>query len=597
MEVLRITSENLSPVPTWALLQRRLLARMSAAAVDFVATYTRDDGSLVWRSEWPGMDGSDDGYESFGNFPLFYALGGSEEVHRLARKQWEAVTLQFTEYGQIYREWDAYYDWMHHGESSLYIYFYGLADPSVIRDRTRTVRFAQMYTGEDPEAQNYDPELKMMRSPINGSRGPRFVNSWDDWVTHRPILDNYPPPFEDIPGAPGPKCHWSDDKIYAEVLDRLNARMMRGDVPLNLSSTSLVTSAFLYTGEEKFRDWVLEYTGAWVKRQQANGGIIPDNIGPSGKVGELMDGKWWGGYYGYRWPHGINTVVEPALIAASNCLLLTGDYDWLDFPRTQLDRLAELGEVRDGRLFVPHRHGNDGWYDYRAVDPRYHVQLWYYSQDPADWERLTKLGPIDQWGKVGAGRGKGDQSHAGPWLRWLQGKEQGYPEAILAHNEAEMLRRLNEMRHDTSDPETWDVHHWQNVNPVGTEALVQLTLGGPQVIYHGGLMHCRVRYFCPCRCRAGLPDDVAALVEGLEPDAITVRMVNLNPLKPRRVILQAGAFGEHIFEDATIGEEPRRPLHSNHLRVDLPPAGNAVIRLGMKRYVNTPSYHFPWHDI
>ena len=32
-------------------------------------------------------------------------------------------------------------------------------------------------------------------------------------------------------------------------------------------------------------------------------------------------------------------------------------------------------------------------------------------------------------------------------------------------------------------------HHWQTINPVTTEALVQLTLGAPQLMYNGGLLH------------------------------------------------------------------------------------------------------------
>ena len=62
------------------------------------------------------------------------------------------------------------------------------------------------------------------------------------------------------------------------------------------------------------------------------------------------------------------------------------------------------------------------------------------------------------------------------------------PEAIT--------RRMERMRQDDGDPETWDVHHWQEINPVHTEALVQLTCGGPQIIYHGGLLHVnRERFF------------------------------------------------------------------------------------------------------
>ena len=44
----------------------------------------------------------------------------------------------------------------------------------------------------------------------------------------------------DIPGVEGPRCDWNDDRVYSEVLQRLNARQMRGDVPLNLTATSLV---------------------------------------------------------------------------------------------------------------------------------------------------------------------------------------------------------------------------------------------------------------------------------------------------------------------------------------------------------------------
>jgi hypothetical protein len=55
----------------------------------------------------------------------------------------------------------------------------------------------------------------------------------------------------------------------------------------------------------------LEYIKAWMDRRDKNGGIVPDNIGLSGAIGEFNDGKWWGGYYGWRWPHGFMTIMEP----------------------------------------------------------------------------------------------------------------------------------------------------------------------------------------------------------------------------------------------------------------------------------------------
>ncbi len=102
--------------PEWALWERHLLKFLYPAALEYVDKYTNPDGTLIWRDEWPGMDGSDDGYESFYNFPLYAALGGPMEIDSLARYLWEGVTKQFTAYGQVYDEFDAGYDWMHHGE-------------------------------------------------------------------------------------------------------------------------------------------------------------------------------------------------------------------------------------------------------------------------------------------------------------------------------------------------------------------------------------------------------------------------------------------------------------------------------------------------
>ena len=102
--------------PAWALLERQLIAAMNEAAGAFVSRYTRPDGTLVWRNDWPGMDGSDDAYESFGNFPLFYALGGAADILQTADRAWDAITWQWTQYGNVDREFDRYYDWMHHGE-------------------------------------------------------------------------------------------------------------------------------------------------------------------------------------------------------------------------------------------------------------------------------------------------------------------------------------------------------------------------------------------------------------------------------------------------------------------------------------------------
>lgn len=592
-----------TPLPEWALAERNLMQAMNEAAPVFQARYTRADGSFIWRQEWHGFDGSDDGYESYHNWPLFYALGGAADLYTRSRFLWEAVTQQFTGYGQIRREFDAGYDWMHHGESNLYFYYFGLCESAHPLDMGRTRRFAAIYDGTDPLAPNYDADRKQMRSPITGSCGPRTVNQWDDWSTHRAILAQYPAPFADIPGVvrgsdgAWPIADWNEDTLYAEILRLLNERQMSGDVPLNLTATSLMTHAFAFTGEDKYRHWVVDYLEAWAERIARNDGLCPDNIGPNGIIGECMGGKWWGGYYGWQWPHGFMTILQPLLIAAMNASLLTGDLRYLEIPRQQLDRVLSLGREENGQWVIPHKHTDDGWTSYRPMSPEFALQLAYFSHDKSDFYRLERFPERDSiWRYVVSGRGKGDDIHIAPWHCYLQGQNPAYPMRILAAQWEEVARRMERMRHDDGDSETWDVHHWQEINPVHTEALIQLTLGGPQVIYHGGLLHVPLRYFDADARRPGLPIDVGALVSAVTGNTITVTLTNLSVLHARRFILQAGAFGEHDWTTAhVVGGTETSPstIDGRHLTVELLPGASLTLHLGIRRFAHRPSYAQP----
>jgi hypothetical protein len=589
-------------------MQRELIDLMDRAAIHFCERYTRPDGTLIWRNTWPGMDGSDDGYESFVTFPLFYILGGGEHVHELARKEWNAITWQFTQYGQVYREFDACYDWMHHGESYTYLHYLGMANPEHHIDRTRTLQFAAMYTGEDAQAQNWDPELKMIRSPINGSRGPCFQMTAQDWVTHRPILANYLAPYEDVPGFelddPLGVLDWNDDQVFDRILELMNARMVPGDVPLNLNATSLITSAYLYTGEEKYRQWVLDYLHAWQGHAQRNGGILPDNIGPSGKIGERMDGKWWGGYYGWRWPHGAWIILESTLIAGMNATLLTGDPSWLDLHRSQADLLWSLRKEEEGVLKVPYRYGNVGWFDYRRLQPRHYAHLYFLSLSEDDRGRFLERFPerearytaLPRFGKAG---------HFWPerWLGYVLGENPAFPEQVLEDTYACMHQRLDKIDGDDwANPESWDVHHWQNLNPVVPEGLIQMAMGTPAAVYHGGILYASVRYFDPQRKRPGLPEHVAALVEKIEPERITLTLVNTDPLQSRSVIAQAGGFAEHAFTTVRRiatehgaekeGQTGKTDLDSPYVRVSLGPSAQVQLELEVQRFAHQPTYAF-----
>ena len=132
-------------------------------------------------------------------------------------------------------------------------------------------------------------------------------------------------------------------------------------------------------------------------------------------------------------------------------------------------------------------------------------------------------------------------------------------------------------------------------------------MGAPQTIYNGGLLRARVRYFDADLNRPGLPRDVAALVEGLETDRTVVHLVNLNVMEQRRLIIQAGAFGEHEFGEVKWDNEnhdapgndtisvPGINADSKYVMILLPPGKSIVLDMETKRFVNDPSYLFPWH--
>ena len=74
-------------------------------------------------------------------------------------------------------------------------------------------------------------------------------------------------PFYDLPGI-----DTYDDLKDGENAKRMGtamkARMSRGNAVANLAVISLVTNAYLYTGDEKYKQWVMEYVDVWINQTQ-----------------------------------------------------------------------------------------------------------------------------------------------------------------------------------------------------------------------------------------------------------------------------------------------------------------------------------------
>ena len=59
------------------------------------------------------------------------------------------------------------------------------------------------------------------------------------------------------------------------------------------------------------------------------------------------------------------------------------------------------------------------------------------------------------------------------------------------------------------------------------------------------------------------------------------------------MIIQAGAYGEHLFNSVTVGNQ-EISIKKSSLLVRLDPGCGAQMVFNMKRYVNQPTLSAPW---
>ena len=563
--------------PRWARLERQLLDENLPACREFYTKYFDDRGYLQCFVRWGANDGPDDAFENFNRWPELHALGASDEILRMFLKGHDGLIKQYTEarttdvpiarQGMYYKEFIVQSDWMHHGEGLQLFNRMGLSVPSDATYQARARRFAGFYMGEDPDAPNYDPVHKIIRSMENGSRGPMLRKATPiDWVGDPFDVKG----FDALHGESTFEQFLAHYREYDDVV---------GDHFLNLVATTLPMNAYLIAGEPKYKRWIAEYMDGWLARMKQNNGIIPSFVDLDGRIGG-PDSQWWKNAYGWGFSP-MNPVtgrredrnrIPRALVGFNNALLVTGDQKYVDAWRGMIGAVNSHARADGGKKQYPTMYGADGWYGWR--DAPWNVgalEVWYWSQRPDDRERV--------------GRNE--------WLEYLAGRNTGYPEQALERDLKSIQQRVTAMRRDTTPPEKRLADNMLDYNPAATESLVQLMWGALLPGREGGLLNARVRYFDSDRQRAGLPEDVGALVSELSDTRAVVTLVNLNRSQRRHVIVQGGGYGEHQLLTVTSGGKATR-IDNPLLSVQLAPGCGATLTLEMKRYANVPTVKHPW---
>jgi hypothetical protein len=558
------------PPPAWAFAERAMLASAADGARLWQERFVNTDGSVKVAERWGVTDGPDDIMESVRGWPLVYAMGAPESVNDAFERVWEGHLAQFgraklpgvelAKDGIYVKEFPPAFDWEHIGEGLQGFYWHGLGRPADERSRARARRFAGLYMNEDPDAPNYDAGRKIIKSLFNGSKGP---------IT-RPVTP----------------VDWDGDENPTRAARFATSSNVRGDHPLNLLAVTLATQAYLLTHDDKYKRWAVEYVDAWRRRAAANGGNIPSNIGLDGRIGGEWKGNWFGGVFGWSSPDDgrRNYVLRGVPAAFGQAAMLTGDMSYIDTIRRQVDNLFAAARIEGGQRLLPHYFGEKdgavGWYGYLPGEyfptgalgnlPETTIELYLWSLSDGDLGRILPS-PSDRRPVQG-------------WIEFLRGARPNYPLEALQEEFRVSTRTVARIRNQESG---------YGPSPVAFEALANLTLGAANLYGSGDVLRSQVRYFDPERRRAGLADDVAALVEKIDSDGIVMTLVNTSSTHARRLIVQTGGYGEHQALSVEAGGKAV-PMATSWFEVRLAPGAGEKLTVRMKRYVNDPTLAFPW---
>ncbi|MDP6557162.1 MAG: hypothetical protein QGG71_21015 [Pirellulaceae bacterium] len=575
----RITIDQPMSPPNWALLERELLRANTAACEEFFARYVDERGFLSCVERWGGNDGPDDAIECFLYWPILHALGAPDSVLEMYKKAWEGhlrqytlaktVDVPFARDGMYYKEFPVMCDWLHNSEGLTVFNLQGLSDPYDRQFQKRVRRYAGFYLNEDPQAANYDPKHKIIRSMFNGSRGPLLRKATGlDWAGDPIEVKGR---FDARHGEETYEQMVAHFKDYNDVV---------GDHPSNLLATALALNGYMLKHEPKYRDWILDYVGAWRERMIENDSIIPTNVGLDGKIGSAAGGKWYGGVYGWGF-----TVVVPqngslahrhtfhlGIQGFLNAVLLTGDHSLLDPWRKQMDNVNSNKKVVSGKTLYPHKYGDDGWYNFQPQPYTAGAEeIYYVTMKEDDLSRVP----------------------GNAWFKYLRGKNPDYPEQVLHSDFSRIRAQVAGMRADKTTPDTRLADDPMRFNPASIRSLNELMLGALHPTNNGLILHCRLRYFDPAERRAGVPEGVAALIGRMTDDEVVVTLVNTNQLDSRTVVVQAGGYAEHQFISIANGGS-KAEINASRFSVRLAPGSGSRLTLKMKRYVNQPTMTFPW---
>ncbi len=360
----------------------------------------------------------------------------------------------------------------------------------------------------------------------------------------------------------------------------------RGECGVNTIYSSCVWLAYLSSGKEKYRKWVLDYSRAWNAAAKRNKGVFPYHIDTaSGKFGPGGDGRWWKGTekgtasfdyagYGFVTPtRGFrNLPVAAAFLDGGKTEHASGLVSTVK---------AFFANAENGLPASAYDGDKGGWF--RGKKWPHHI--------PVLLDKAYVLTFDPELKKLIAGY----PTEKARWLEremaeWCQFTYCGKGDLSNAEKAFERAKRRAEKRMQKAsalkDPRKGD-----DLTEVTHEYLGDLDyVDGAQWTGHnarcGGPSPGPVGYFSD-KGRRGLPPGVAALVRNVEEKSTTVLLANSRG-KPVRIILTGGYYGQHRI-DAVASAGKRTAVKSRRVLLEVPAGGVAELKLTLVPCAEKPT--------
>lgn len=531
------------PAPPWATSQLQALETIRAECDQFLRLFVNEDGSAGVKF-WNGT--LDDVMEGFYPWDKFLVLAGTDHQRDMMRRIWKY------HWGVGVREgWlrDGYYttgyDAEHSGECFPMLWMCLELFPED-RELIATNRaMADVMLGE----RWFHPEKHLFRT---------------SWIATRPV----------------------DDPEEIEIQKRF-----AGDHAINTELSYGPWLAYLTTGRQAYRQWVLQYAKAWNDLARRNDGFFPYHVDTASmKLGPGGDGRWWKGTErgtaGFDYERYGPIIASRGLrgLFAAAALLDTADASWATGLESTVETVfrhgdeiglpassymgPEVGWNRNKRaLWVPvlaNAAYNIGWDE--TLARRMGAYPWKRAGGEegyaARWFQFTYLG-------------QGSLEEAAEWFDQARTFSQARGRrAASAHAGGFRPTSGDELRAYAPKPSDYKLDSIDGTLWLGDNGRSAAPSLGPVGYFHAS-------------GRRGLPEQLAALVRHSRKTSATILLYNAAPT-PTILQLTGGYYGEHEIVRIQTGDG-KHTIGGRSVLLELPPKSHAEIQLTLRRYAFPPS--------